>query len=67
MQLTADPANKLFPAVLPGQQAVIFGEHVCRTNDAGAGHDFVEHFVAFSQHGMEKPSPLSCEHTPNDV
>ena len=46
MQLTADPAYHPFPAVLPGQQAVIFAEHVRRTHDAGAGHDFAEHFLA---------------------
>ena len=68
VQLTADPANKLFPAVLPGQQAVIFAEHVRRTNDAGAGHDFAEHFLALGlHHGRKKPNPPSCEPTPNDA
>ena len=49
-----------FPAVRPGQQAVIFAEPVRRTNDAGAGHDFAEHFLAVVGRfcGREKPSSL---------
>ena len=49
-----------FPAVRPGQQAVIFAEPVRRTHDAGAGHDFAEHFLAVVGRfcGREKPSSL---------
>ena len=65
-QLTADPAHHPFPAVRPGQQAVIFAEPVRGTNDAGAGHDFAEHFLAFGRFcGREKPRLLWFEPTPN--
>ena len=68
MQLVADPAYHPFPAVLPGQQAVIFAEHVRGTHDAGAGHDFAEHFLALGLFcGREKPRLPWCEPTPNDA
>ena len=52
-----------FPAVRPGQQAVIFAEPVRRTHDAGAGQDFAEHFLAVVGRFLEGKSRVPFERT----
>ena len=65
MQLAADPARQPLPAGLPGQEAVIFAEHIGGADDAGVGHDFAENLLAF---GLDERKPASepwCEPTQN--